>query len=186
MGRRASSLVPSATGQDYELPDGNLPKVLEPWREFMTIVGNADVRMAEAFEAQEVGGATRSARRLNEFLAAFREKEVGATYWQPTPSRVQAATKAAHEIQRKWPDVSDPADDDKAEEEESAARGHDCRRPSRLCRLGPPLGRGQSSIGPGRRAIRHAWSWIRQRTRRTRPIGTWSAPSVFSVGAAST
>ena len=59
-------------------------------------------------------------RRLNEFLAAFKEKEGGDADWQPTPSQVQAAIEAAREIQRKWPDVPDPADDDKEEDEESA------------------------------------------------------------------
>ena len=48
--------APAATGRDYELPDDNVLKALEPWREFMTIVSNTDVKMAEAFEAQEVGG----------------------------------------------------------------------------------------------------------------------------------
>ena len=48
--------APAATGRDYELRDDNVLKALEPWREFMTIVSNTDVRMAEAFEAQEVGG----------------------------------------------------------------------------------------------------------------------------------
>ena len=48
--------APAAAGRDYELPDDNVLKALEPWREFMTIVSNTDVKMAEAFEAQEVGG----------------------------------------------------------------------------------------------------------------------------------
>ena len=48
--------APAARGRDYVLPDENVLKALEPWREFMTIVSNTDVRMAEAFEAQEVGG----------------------------------------------------------------------------------------------------------------------------------
>ncbi len=48
-------------------------------------------------------------RRLNEFLAAFKEKEGGGPDWQPTPSQVQAAVEASREIQRKWPDVPDPA-----------------------------------------------------------------------------
>lgn len=50
-------------------------------------------------------------RRLGEFLAAFREKEGGGPGWQPTPSQVQAAIEASREIQRKWPDVPDPAND---------------------------------------------------------------------------
>ncbi len=50
-------------------------------------------------------------RRLNEFLADFKEKEGGGPDWQPTPSQVQAAIEASREIQRKWPDVPDPASD---------------------------------------------------------------------------
>ncbi len=48
--------APAATGRDFELSDANVLKALEPWRDYMTIVSNTDVRMAEAFEAQEVGG----------------------------------------------------------------------------------------------------------------------------------
>ena len=50
-------------------------------------------------------------RRLNEFIAAFKEKEGGGPDWQPTPSQVQAAIEASREIQRRWPDVPDPAND---------------------------------------------------------------------------
>ena len=48
--------APAAVGRDFELDDANVLKPLEPWRDHMTIVSNTDVRMAEAFEAQEVGG----------------------------------------------------------------------------------------------------------------------------------
>ena len=50
-------------------------------------------------------------RRLNEFLADFKEKEGGGPEWQPTPSQVQAAIEASREIQRRWPDVPDPQND---------------------------------------------------------------------------
>ena len=50
-------------------------------------------------------------RRLNEFLADFKEKEGGGPGWQPTPSQVQAAIEASREIQRRWPDVPDPQND---------------------------------------------------------------------------
>ena len=56
-------------------------------------------------------------RRLDEFLEAFKEKEGGGPEWQPTPSQVQAAIEASREIQRRWPDVPDPADDGREEEE---------------------------------------------------------------------
>ena len=72
-------------------------------------------------------------RRLSEFLAAFKEKEGGGPDWQPTPSQVQAAIEASREIQRRWPDVPDPADDGEGqstlanqegeEEEEEAPAG---------------------------------------------------------------
>ena len=60
-------------------------------------------------------------RRLSQFLADFKEKEGGGPDWQPTPSQVQAAIEASREIQRKWPDVPDPADDGRAEEGEGEA-----------------------------------------------------------------
>ena len=72
-------------------------------------------------------------RRLNEFLADFKEKEGGGPEWQPTPSQVQAAIEASREIQRRWPDVPDPASDGRsmanqegqveAEEEEGGESG---------------------------------------------------------------
>ena len=72
-------------------------------------------------------------RRLNEFLADFKEKEGGGPDWQPTPSQVQAAIEASREIRRRWPDVPDPANDGRtmanqegqieAEEEEGGESG---------------------------------------------------------------
>jgi len=48
--------APAKTGRDFELiADGALP-ALEPWRKYLTIVSNTDVRMAEAFDAPEIGG----------------------------------------------------------------------------------------------------------------------------------
>jgi uncharacterized protein DUF1552 len=48
--------APAKIGRDFQLnPDGALAP-LEPWREYVTIVSNTDVRMAEAFEAPEIGG----------------------------------------------------------------------------------------------------------------------------------
>ena len=47
---------PAVTGRNFELiPEGALPS-LEPWRKYLTIVSNTDTRMAEAFEAPEIGG----------------------------------------------------------------------------------------------------------------------------------
>ena len=48
--------APAKVGKDFELiAEGALP-ALEPWRKYLTIVSNTDVRMAEAFEAPEIGG----------------------------------------------------------------------------------------------------------------------------------
>lgn len=78
---------------------------------------------AHVVDVEEQADADAAAeRRLNEFIAAFREKEGGGPDWQPTPSQVQAAIEAAREIQRRWPDVPDPADDN-AEEEEEGGEG---------------------------------------------------------------
>lgn len=48
--------APKEVGRQFTLnPDGALID-LEPWRKYLTIVSNTDVRMAEAFEAPEIGG----------------------------------------------------------------------------------------------------------------------------------
>jgi Protein of unknown function (DUF1552). len=48
--------APAGVGKNFELvAEGALPS-LQPWREYLTIVSNTDVRMAEAFDAPEIGG----------------------------------------------------------------------------------------------------------------------------------
>ena len=47
--------APETTGRDFELLPDNTLKALEPWRDYMTIVSNTDVRMAEAAHPSEVG-----------------------------------------------------------------------------------------------------------------------------------
>jgi len=48
--------APGTTGRDFVLnPDGALIP-LEPWRKTLTIISNTDTRMAEAFDAPEIGG----------------------------------------------------------------------------------------------------------------------------------
>src|SRR6476659_4989519 len=48
--------APAEIGRSFQLnPEGALAP-LEPWREYLTIVSNTDVRMAEAFTAPEIGG----------------------------------------------------------------------------------------------------------------------------------
>jgi hypothetical protein len=47
--------APAATGAAFDLsPTAMAP--LEPWRDYITIVSNTDVRMAEAFSPPEIGG----------------------------------------------------------------------------------------------------------------------------------
>jgi hypothetical protein len=48
--------APSTVGRDYQLVSANPLKSLEAFRSHFTIISNTDVRMAEAFEAPEVGG----------------------------------------------------------------------------------------------------------------------------------
>jgi len=79
---------------------------------------------AYSVDVEERASADRAAeRRLDEFLAAFKEKEGGGTDWQPTPRQVQAAIEASREIQRRWPDVPDPADDGEEADEGEEGEG---------------------------------------------------------------
>ncbi len=47
--------APEAEGSDFDLGSSSLSP-LEPYRNYLTIISNTDVRMAEAFEAKEIGG----------------------------------------------------------------------------------------------------------------------------------
>ena len=47
--------APGEVGRHFDLSPSAL-QPLDPWREYLTIVSNTDVRMAEAFEAPEIGG----------------------------------------------------------------------------------------------------------------------------------
>jgi len=55
-GASQNLFAPAQLGRDFELSSENVLKPLEKWREHMTIVSNTDVRMAEAFDAAEIGG----------------------------------------------------------------------------------------------------------------------------------
>ena len=46
---------PAKTGHDFDLSPTSL-RSLEPWRKYLTIVSNTDVKMAEAFIPEEIGG----------------------------------------------------------------------------------------------------------------------------------
>jgi len=47
--------APAAVGRDFDLSPSAL-QPLDAWRKYLTIVSNTDVRMAEAFQAPEIGG----------------------------------------------------------------------------------------------------------------------------------
>ena len=70
-----------------------------------------------------------SEKRLSQFLDELKKREGGGPDWRPRPSQVQAAIDAAREIQRRWPNVPDPAEegeddkeDEKAEEKEDESK----------------------------------------------------------------
>jgi hypothetical protein len=48
--------APAGVGRNFALTPESALSPLEPWRKYLTIVSNTDVRMAEAFEAPEIGG----------------------------------------------------------------------------------------------------------------------------------
>jgi hypothetical protein len=54
----ASKLLfaPATTGRDFTLVPDNPLSALEGYRDYLTIISNTDVRMAEAFELPEIGG----------------------------------------------------------------------------------------------------------------------------------
>jgi hypothetical protein len=55
LGAQRNLWAPAKIGRDFDLSPSSLSP-LEPYRDYLTIVSNSDVRMAEAFEAREVGG----------------------------------------------------------------------------------------------------------------------------------
>jgi hypothetical protein len=48
--------APEKLGKDFEILDVSHMAPLEPWQEYLTIVSNTDVRMAEAYTPPEIGG----------------------------------------------------------------------------------------------------------------------------------
>jgi hypothetical protein len=48
--------APEQVGRDFTLVPDNPFSSLEPYREYLTLISNTDVRMAEAFSAPEIGG----------------------------------------------------------------------------------------------------------------------------------
>ena len=48
--------APQGLGRDFSLNAEGALSSLEPWRKYVNIISNTDVRMAEAFDAPEIGG----------------------------------------------------------------------------------------------------------------------------------
>jgi hypothetical protein len=48
--------APETIGRDFEMNSLNVLKSLEPFQDYLTIISNTDVRMAEAYEPGEIGG----------------------------------------------------------------------------------------------------------------------------------
>ncbi len=48
--------APAGVGRDFALTPESALVSLDPWRKYLNIISNTDVRMAEAFEAPEIGG----------------------------------------------------------------------------------------------------------------------------------
>jgi hypothetical protein len=48
--------APATLGKDYELDAQNVLAPLQKWQDYTTIISNTDVRMAEAFSTDEIGG----------------------------------------------------------------------------------------------------------------------------------
>jgi hypothetical protein len=55
IGLQKNMWSPAAVGRNFDLTPTSLTP-LEPWRDYVTIVSNTDVRNAEAFETPEIGG----------------------------------------------------------------------------------------------------------------------------------
>ena len=55
VGRDAEPLGAGSVGREFDLTPSAL-QPLDAWRDHLTIVSNTDVRMAEAFQAPEIGG----------------------------------------------------------------------------------------------------------------------------------
>ena len=56
LGASRHLFAPATEGRDFELLPENALKPLEPFQDYLTIVSNTDVRMAEAFTGPEIGG----------------------------------------------------------------------------------------------------------------------------------
>ncbi len=56
LGASKNLWAPAGVGKSFELAGDNALTGLDPWRKYLSIVSNTDVRMAEAFAPPEIGG----------------------------------------------------------------------------------------------------------------------------------
>ncbi|MDQ6613158.1 MAG: DUF1552 domain-containing protein [Gemmatimonadota bacterium] len=56
LGAAKNLWAPAGVGRDWQFSQDSALASLEPWRKYLTIVSNTDTRMAEPFEAPEIGG----------------------------------------------------------------------------------------------------------------------------------
>ncbi len=56
LGAAKNLWAPAGLGRDWTMNPESALMPLDPWRKYLTIISNTDVRMAEAFEAPEIGG----------------------------------------------------------------------------------------------------------------------------------
>ena len=56
LGASKNLWAPAGVGKNFELVGDNALTGLDPWRKYLSIVSNTDVRMAEAFAPPEIGG----------------------------------------------------------------------------------------------------------------------------------
>ena len=48
--------APATVGRNFEIGQTSQLRLLEPYREYLTVISNTDVRMAEPYRAEEIGG----------------------------------------------------------------------------------------------------------------------------------
>ena len=83
IGRTKFLFAPEATGRDFKLIPDNPFSTVDTYRDYMTMISNTDVRMAEAFSAPEIGGD--HFRSSAVFLTQSHPKQTqGADIWAGT------------------------------------------------------------------------------------------------------
>jgi hypothetical protein len=56
LGASKNLWAPAGVGRDWQMSQDSALTPLDPWRKYLTIISNTDTRMAEPFEAPEIGG----------------------------------------------------------------------------------------------------------------------------------